>query len=199
MALRLADHLEKENPDLAAVSYTLAIGRRAFSHRRSFVATDIAEAVIKLRESSKSTTAAISSPRVGFLFPGQGSQYINMGRELYETETTFSNAIDECATLLRSSLNHDIRVTLYPSNDQELAAAERDIHLTSLTQPCIFAVEFALAKLWISWGIKPSLLIGHSIGEYVAAVLAKTLTLEHALQTHAVTSTRKHARDTLLS
>ncbi len=182
MASRLADHLEKENSDLAAVSYTLATGRRAFSHRRSIVAADIAEAVSKLRESSNSTTAAASPPQVAFLFPGQGSQYINMGRELYETEATFSNAINECATLLRPSLSHDIRLTLYPSSEQELAAAERDIHLTALTQPCIFAVEFALAKLWVSWGIQPSMLIGHSIGEYVAAVLAETLTLEHALQ-----------------
>jgi len=181
MAARLADHLEKEQPDLADVSFTLATGRRHFAHRRSIVAADHAEAITKLREPAKSTAAPANAPRTAFLFPGQGSQYTDMGREIYDSEPAFRDAVDECAMLLRPLISHDIRSTIYPS-DAEREAAESDINRTALTQPCIFVVEYALAKLWISWGIQPSLLIGHSIGEYVAAVLAGTFKLENALQ-----------------
>ncbi|MES2660595.1 MAG: amino acid adenylation domain-containing protein [Verrucomicrobiota bacterium] len=180
MARRLADHLEHENPDLADASHTLATGRRAFPHRTSIVAADIAEAVAKLREPMKLATAPATAPRVAFIFPGQGAQYVNMGREIYDSEPVFHAAVDECATLLRPLLHHDIRSTLYPSDDQR-DEAERDISRTIFTQPCIFTIEYALAKLWMSWGIQPSLLIGHSIGEYVAAVIAGTFKLENAL------------------
>ena len=185
MSRRLADHLEAEPVNLADVSNTLAKGRRAFAHRRAIVAADAADAIAKLRETVKDTVAPAKAPRVAFVFPGQGSQYVNMGRELHESETVFRNAVDECADLLRPLLGRDIRETLYPDASQ-LEAAEKDIHLTSLTQPCIFVVEYALAKLWISWGITPGLLIGHSIGEYVAAVLAGTFTLSEAIGLLAV-------------
>ncbi len=181
MSRRLADHLESETPHLADVAYTLATGRRAFTHRRAVIATDGTGAITKLREEAREITAPANAPKVAFLFPGQGSQYPGMTREIYDTETDFRDALDECARLLRPLIHHDIRATLYPS-DHEQEAAARDIHRTALTQPCIFAVEYALAKLWMSWGIMPSLLIGHSIGEYVAAVLAGSFTLEHALQ-----------------
>ncbi len=181
MALRLADHLESEITDLADVSHTLATGRRAFPHRRTVVAADLAEAIVKLRETGKNSTAPATAPRVAFLFPGQGSQYVEMGREIYDSEPAFRTAVDECATLLVPLIRHDVRSTLYPSEHEREAAAQ-DIHRTAITQPCIFVVEYALAKLWMSWGIQPSLLIGHSIGEYVAAVLAGTFKLENALQ-----------------
>jgi amino acid adenylation domain-containing protein len=181
MSRRLADHLENENPPLADVANTLATGRRAFTHRRSIVASDINEAIRKLREEARETIAPATAPKVAFLFPGQGSQYTGMTRGIYDSEPAFRTTLDECATLLLPLIHHDIRSTLYPS-DQEQQDAERDIHRTALTQPCIFAVEYSLAKLWISRGVTPSLLIGHSIGEYVAAVLAGSLTLEHALQ-----------------
>jgi amino acid adenylation domain-containing protein len=180
MSQRLADHLQKEQPTLADVSHTLATGRRAFPHRRAIVAADTAEAIAKLGDSSKSITAPTHSPKVAFLFPGQGSQYVEMGREIYDSEPTFRSAVDECAALLVPLLRHDIRSTLYPS-EHERESASHEINRTALTQPCIFVIEYALAKLWISWGIQPSLLIGHSIGEYVAAVLAGTFKLENAL------------------
>lgn len=180
MTARLADFLEAENPDLADVSFTLATGRRAFAHRTSIVATDVNEAVARLRETAKPSTAQASAPRVAFIFPGQGGQYMDMGHEIYDAEPVFRHAVDECATLLRPLLHHDIRSTLYPNVEQR-KSAERDIHLTAFTQPCIFTIEYALAKLWISWGIQPSLLIGHSIGEYVAAVIAGSFKLENAL------------------
>ncbi len=180
-ARRLADFLEQKEEPLADVSYTLATCRRAFAHRMAVVAEDRDEAIAKLRGGSKPVEAAHQPPKVAFLFPGQGSQYVGMTRSLYETEDVFRLAMDECAELLRPLIQHDIRATLYPS-EAARETAESEIHRTSLTQPCIFAVEYSLAKLWISRGIEPSLMIGHSIGEYVAAVLAGTFKLAHALQ-----------------
>lgn len=179
-ATRLADHLDAHSPDPADVAYTLAAGRRAFSHRAALVASTIEEAKTRLRGDLRVTKAASTPPAVAFLFPGQGSQYVEMGRPLYDSEPSFREAIDECAALLLPLIRHDIRKTLYPAT-HERDAAETDIHRTALTQPCIFAVEYALAKLWISRGVKPKLLIGHSIGEYVAAVIAGSLKLEYAL------------------
>jgi acyl transferase domain-containing protein len=176
MASNLADALG--GSDLADVSYTLAKGRRAFPFRRHVVAADAAEAVAKLRETARSSAAA-KAAKVAFLFPGQGSQYPGMGRELL-AEPAFREAVDECAVILQRHLDLDVRDTLFPA-DFEREEAELRIHQTWLTQPCIFIVEYALAKLWMSWGIQPSLLIGHSIGEYVAAVLAGTFSLGDAL------------------
>lgn len=179
MASRLADHLADK--DLANVAFTLATGRKAFPFRRAIVAADPAEAVAKLREPAKAA-ASNKSARVAFLFPGQGSQYPGMGRELYDSEPAYRAAVDECAALLQPHLQLDLRDTLFSLDP----AAETRIHQTWLTQPCIFVTEYALAKLWISWGVQPALLIGHSIGEYVAAVLAGTFTLPAALGLLAV-------------
>ena len=184
MAANLATHLEDGKSNLADISFTLATGRKAFPFRRHVVAADAAEAVTKLREPAKSS-ASNKAARVAFLFPGQGSQYPDMGREFYDAEPAFRDAVDECATLLYSHLGLDIRATLYPA-ETDRAEAEKRIHQTWLTQPCIFVTEYALAKLWMSWGIQPGLLIGHSIGEYVAAVLAGSFTLPEALGLLAV-------------
>jgi amino acid adenylation domain-containing protein len=184
MAANLAGHLEADGTSLADTAFTLALGRKAFPFRRHVVAADAAEAIGKLREPAKSS-ASNKSPRVAFLFPGQGSQYVDMGRDLHASEPAFRAAVDECAALLQAHLGVDVRATLYPA-DADRAEAEKRIHQTWLTQPCIFVVEYALAKLWMSWGIRPALLIGHSIGEYVAAVLAGTFTLAEALALLAV-------------
>lgn len=178
-AARLADHLESEQPSLPDVAFTLAKGRRVFPVRTTIVAKDANDAVAKLKAEIKAADAPKSQRGVCFLFPGQGSQSVGMTRGLYEAEPVFRDAVDECAVWFRPLLQHDIRATLYPSADS-VEAAERDIHLTNFTQPCIFTVEYALAKFWISLGVKPALLIGHSIGEYVAAVIAGTFSLEHA-------------------
>lgn len=183
MGENLAIRLQSD-ANLPDVAYTLATGRKAFPFRRHVVAETAVAAIAKLREPAKSA-AANKSTRIAFLFPGQGSQYPDMGRELYDSEPAFRAAVDECAALLLAHLGVDVRATLYPS-DTDRAEAEKRIHQTWLTQPCIFVVEYALAKLWMSWGVQPSLLIGHSIGEYVAAVLAGTFTLSEALGLLAV-------------
>ena len=179
---RLAHHL-REHPelDLADVAYTLHIGRKAFAHRRMLVCRDTAEA-IELLESRNpqrvvTSVAGHKSPSVAFLFAGQGAQYPGMGRELYETEPAFRRLIDECSELLLPHLGIDLRDALH-ANDME--AAER-LQQTALAQPALFVTEYALARLFMEWGLAPEAMIGHSIGEYVAACLAGVFSLEDAL------------------
>ena len=185
MSERLAAHLDA-NPSvpLADVAFTLQQGRRAFPFRRSIVASNHQEAAARLRQpdskSDHQAKALTAQPGLVFLFPGQGAQYVEMGRELYEGESVFRAAVDRCAGLLQTRLGLDIRRVLYPSADQR-GTAETEINQTWVTQPSIFVVDYALAQLWLSWGIKPRVLLGHSIGDYVAAVLAETFTLEAAL------------------
>ncbi len=114
------------------------------------------------------------------MFPGQGSQYVNMARSLYETQATFQEHIAQCCTLLKSDLGFDLRDLLYP-NQEQIETATQKLKKTAITQPALFIIEYALAQLWISWGIKPVGMIGHSIGEYVAATLAGVFSLEDAL------------------
>jgi amino acid adenylation domain-containing protein len=119
-------------------------------------------------------------PLVAFMFPGQGAQQANMGRELYEGEPVFRNEVDTCAEILRPHLGLDLRTVLYPEPDK-VQAAQQQLTQTFITQPAMFVIEYALAKLWMAWGIRPGALIGHSIGEYVAACLADVFSLEDAL------------------
>jgi acyl transferase domain-containing protein/alpha-ketoglutarate-dependent taurine dioxygenase len=183
----LASHL-RQNPetDLADVAYTLQVGRTAHNMRRTLVCRDAAEAASALEDASSSVSGVFTSTGesqerpVIFMFPGQGTQYANMGRELYRDEQTFRAEIDRCAELLRPHLGLDLREALYPS-DRDREAATQRLRQTSLTQPALFAVEYALAKLWMEWGVKPAMMIGHSVGEYVAACLAGVLSLEDAL------------------
>jgi len=182
----LADHL-LQNPDanLADVAYTLQVGRRGFSYRRALVARDAQEAVTLLGdpEAQRGATAHQEHEQrpVVFMFTGQGAQYPDMGRELYETEPIFREQVDLCCDLLESHLGLDLRDLLYPPADQiEEAAAQ--LQQTALTQPALFTVEYALAQLWMAWGVLPAAMIGHSIGEYVAACLAGVFTLEDALE-----------------
>jgi amino acid adenylation domain-containing protein len=181
----LASHLER-HPELtlADVAFTLQKGRRAFGHRRALVCRDATEATALLRSMEARRVFNRHHderrPAVAFLFPGQGAQSVDMGRELYETEAVFRAEIDRCAIILQRHLGLDIRRVLYP-DASERVEAEKKINETWITQPAIFVTEFALAKLWLAWGVKPAVLIGHSIGEYVCAVLAETFTLEDAL------------------
>ena len=182
----LARHL-RENPDLhlADVAFTSQVGRKAFSHRRIMVAASTRDAANALTTSDAgrifSGAAEPAAPSVAFMFSGQGSQYVNMGREMYATEPIFRAHIDSCADRLSSHLALDLRKLLYPP-EQEAAAATEQLNRTCITQPALFSLEYSLAQWWIAHGIRPQAMVGHSIGEYVAACLAGVMSLEDALE-----------------
>lgn len=177
----LEHHSELNREDVA---YTLALGRKAFNHRRIAVIAnteDIADIFVAQAGQRTLTNKGEIKPRsVVFMFSGQGSQYVNMAQELYKTEASFREQVDRCCELLKPILGLDLRNILYPTLDQTEIATEK-LKQTSITQPALFVIEYALAQLWMSWGIRPSALIGHSVGEYVAATLAGVFDLEDAL------------------
>jgi acyl transferase domain-containing protein/thioesterase domain-containing protein len=170
--------------DLADVAFTCQLGRTAFAHRRAFVVEDSHEAIdaiaINKPQFFTSGTAAKTAPQVAFMFSGQGSQYVNMGRQLYENEAVFRDSLDLCAQHLREPLGIDLRQALYPAEQEKDAAAER-LNQTWLTQPALFSIEYSMARWWMSLGVEPAAMVGHSIGEYVAACLADVLSLDDAL------------------
>ena len=171
--------------NLPDVAYTLAVGRTRFSHRRVILCRDTAEARAALAgQATERMSSAIEEAGerpVAFMFPGQGGQYVDMGRELYETEPVFRAELDRCAELLKPHLGLDLRTVLYPAEEQRAAAAQR-LEQTVLTQPAVFVMEYALARLWLSWGIRPAALAGHSLGEYAAACVAGVFSLTDALE-----------------
>jgi len=171
-AARLGDHLAAHaDANLADVGWTLATGRKAFAQRTHVVAATVEEAIAKLRNSGAAKAVMNSVPGIVFLFPGQGSQYAGMGRELHATEPAFRSALDACARVLREELGFDLRERLFADDAEALRATE-------LTQPAIFAIEYALARLWMSHGVQPVAMIGHSVGEFAAAVIAGVMSLE---------------------
>jgi acyl transferase domain-containing protein/acyl carrier protein len=183
LARHLRSHAEL---NLSDVGYTLATGRRTFAHRRVVVlpSADTFGAAAALDGNDRQrllTRVSESKDRpVLFMFSGQGSQYVDMGRDLYGVEPAFRAAMDACCDALRGSIGFDLRDVLYPRSDQRDQAAQR-LQRTAITQPALFAVEYALAKLWMECGIEPKAMIGHSIGEYVAACLAGVFSLDDAL------------------
>ena len=188
-ALSLVSQLEG-NPDLnlADVAYVLQVGRTAFNTRRFFLASSIEEATVALNAALREEDAAASvgeTPPVIFTFSGQGSQHVQMARTTYEREPVFRQWMDTCSDVLGKHLKQDLRRLLYPSSREEEAAA-RELQQTALAQPALFAVEYSLARTWMHWGINPVAMIGHSLGEYVAACLAGVFELEEALALVAV-------------
>jgi phthiocerol/phenolphthiocerol synthesis type-I polyketide synthase E len=185
----MANHVRR-HPDicLADAAYTLAIGRAAFKHRRLILCRDnIAEAIQEIASSltlpQEPGLEDELERSVVFMFPGQGAQYVSMGKELYEHEPVFRQRLMHCADILRGELGGlDLLKVLYPADNDDKKAAEHGLNQTWLTQCALFAVEYALAELWQSWGIRPQAMIGHSLGEYVAACLAGVLSLEEALK-----------------
>ena len=180
----LAAHLG-EHPDLALgdVAFTLRAGRRPFGHRRAVVGRDLAEAAQALagRDPRRVWSAVADEGRpVAFLFSGQGAQHVNMAGGLYEAEPEFRAEVDACSELLRPLLGLDLRQVVFPSAEEGAAASER-LNETRITQPALFTIEYALARLWMSWGVAPEAMIGHSVGEYVAACLAGVLSRDEAL------------------
>ncbi|WP_375452849.1 beta-ketoacyl synthase N-terminal-like domain-containing protein [uncultured Nostoc sp.] len=170
--------------NLADVAHTLQVGRKAFNYRRMLVCRDIMDAVTTLEIQDQKRVFTVHQEYreqpVIFMFSGQGAQYVDMGRELYEVEPTFRKYVDICAEILQPLLNLDIRQILFPKA-QEIEVATQQLQQTAITQPALFVIEYALAQLWMSWGVQPMAMIGHSIGEYVAATIAGVFSLEDAL------------------
>jgi amino acid adenylation domain-containing protein len=181
----LASQLEMNTGlNLADAAFTLQTGRVAMNHRRMVVCKDRVDAAAALKSMDAKRVftrhCEVTDAPVVFMFPGQGAQYVNMGAELYRTEPTFKEEIDACIKVLQPQLGIDLRQVLFPQPEQ-LKAAEEQLVQTRITQPALFVIEYALAKLWMSWGINPRAMIGHSVGEYVAGCLSGVFTLQEAL------------------
>lgn len=202
----LVNHLQ-QHPELnlADVAYTLQVGRHALSHRRTVVCQDTQDAIAAFLNPKRVLTSTEETKErpVAFMFTGLGTQYINMAGELYQVEPTFREHIDRCCSLFQLLLGLNLKEVIYPTchstteatkeklgidlrqmlgrDTQPADPATQKLNQTHFTQPAIFVIEYAVAQLWISWGIRPVAMIGYSIGEYVAATLAGVLSLEDAI------------------
>jgi len=214
LARRYEQHIAAHADDvLAEVCYSANTGRAQLSHRLAIAANTREEMRERLGAFAngqilphvqRGFVTNEDQPKIAFLFTGQGAQYLDMGRKLYETQPTFRAILDRCDGLLRPHLEQPLLSVLYPaassaqdSSPLESGIATRNerlttsnqqratnnlLELTAYTQPALFALEYALAQLWQSWGITPSIVMGHSVGEYVAACVAGVFSLEDGLK-----------------
>ena len=193
LAVKVVDLLTNAIHQLPDVAYTLQTGRRRFAYRRMFLLPN--EGAITAGDLSQgigiSNNGNEDRKSVVFIFPGEGSQYVNMGIALYRKEPLFMELVDYCCEQLNNSIALDLREVLY-REDENPSAGERLKDL-SLALPALFVTEYALARLWISWGIKPEAVIGHGIGELVAACIAGVFSLKDGLQLVAGRSRRKRS------
>ena len=189
------EYLESQpQVSLADICFTANTGRVHFHHRLAVVATDTSQAREKLTAFRAGKPAkGLASGRmqrskrlqIAFLFTGQGSQYVNMGRQLYETEAIFRQVLDQCNEIWQnqSLLPIPLLEVLYPASTDNINASLID--QTAYTQTALFAIEYALAELWKSWGVEPDFVMGHSAGEYAAACFAGIMSLEDGLKLSA--------------
>ena len=185
-ARRYAAHLA-EHPDVPIedVCFTANTGRAHFALRLAVKANTASELKKHLEavgagEEAASVIQGIASsdhPRVAFLFTGQGSQYVGMGRQLYDTQPTFRRTLDHCAELLGPHMDRPLLEVMFAAD-----TVGSGLQQTVYTQPALFSLEYALYQLWKSWGLEPSAVLGHSVGEYVAACVAEVFSLEDALK-----------------
>lgn len=207
----LAQHLDRNaDSNLADIAYTLKTGRRSLGFRSILVCQDVEDARTALVEKDprRLLTAYQEEGERGaiFMFPGLGGQYLNMARGLYESEPVFRKEVDRCSEALIPYLGLDLRKEVYPQASGKESKEEKPscsaapldlrkmlgrgspseddsaIHRTSISQPLLFVIEYALARLWIQWGIRPQAMVGYSLGEYVAACLAGVFSLDDALK-----------------
>ncbi len=186
---RYRNHLENNAElELADICYTANTGRAHFNHRLAAIATNQQELAEKLHHLQTEEVTGLfsgqlpssgSSPKLAFLFTDQGSQYVQMGKILYQRTLVFRQAIDQCDKILRGELEHPLLSVLYPeTTDKQTSLLDQPAY----SQPALFAIEYGLAQLWQSWGIKPDVLMGNSVGEYVAGCVAKVFSLEDGLK-----------------
>lgn len=183
-AQQLRDHLRSAPaPRLRDLCTTLALGRSHFPQRLALVADSTAELSTQLTDALADSPRARSHgapPKSAWLFSGQGSQYVGMGRSLYAHAPGFRAELDRCDALLREYLPQSLKTFLLQEDEQCEAAAL--IHRTDYTQPALFALEYALGRQWLSWGLRPDVVMGHSVGEYAAACLAEVFSVEDGLR-----------------
>ncbi len=182
---QLASHLEAHpHQSLEDVAFTLQKGRRLIPHRYFATAADRDGLVRELRQPEKlkvqSHVTSTKDPDVFFLFPGQGAQYVNMGRGLYDTDAVFRGTIDRCCAILEPILKFDLRTLLFPDIGQEEEATAR-LRQAAVTPPALVVLEYALAQRLIATGVKPAAMLGHSLGQYLAATIAGVFKLEDVL------------------
>ncbi len=180
LAAYLRGHLELPLPDVA---FSLQTGRQELAHRTFVVCCDHTQAAEGLEVTDRSSTLQVSeaNPSVVFMFPGQGAQHVNMGHQLYQEEPTFAKHVDLLAEEAEPVLGKDLRTVVHPG-DGVTDSAARQLEDTVMAQPALFMIQYALAMTWMDWGIYPAAMIGHSIGEYVAACLAGVLTPREAIK-----------------
>ncbi|MGF1481922.1 MAG: aminotransferase class I/II-fold pyridoxal phosphate-dependent enzyme [Cyanophyceae cyanobacterium] len=179
LAQRYCQFLEDyPDVDIADVCFSANTRRSHFHHRLAVVAQSTEQLREQLRQAGQHKFQPSTSPSpIAFLFTGQGSQYPHMGHQLYQTSPLFRTTLNRCAAILEPELDRSLIDILYP----QLGEA-RLLNQTVYTQPALFAIEYALAQLWISWGVVPTAVLGHSVGEYVAACIAGVFSLEAALR-----------------
>jgi len=192
LVARYYNHLETHQQEaLGDICYTANTGRSYFNHRLAIVASnqqELAEKLLGYKTGSEVSglfsgllPSTTTSAKVAFLFTGQGSQYIQMGLKLYNSSPVFRQALDQCDEILRSELEYPLLSVLYPETKTDEVHSSL-LDQTAYTQTALFAIEYALAKLWESWGIKPDVVMGHSVGEYVAATVAGVFSVEDGLK-----------------
>lgn len=181
---KLSDYLNNSDYPLADVAYTLHTSRDDFNYRRFIIAENTTEFLEKSENPSQNTLSTKNLKEkfqeIVFMFPGQGAQFLNMGKDLYDSELVFRQSMDECAVILQDELSENILSIIYPELENE--AAKEKLNNTRYSQPALFIIGYSLGKLWMSWDIFPSAFIGHSIGEFVAAYFSGVLTLKDALK-----------------
>lgn len=211
MAKQYVEHLAEivgqaaaSQPTLNAIAYTTQAGRSHFEHRLSVVASSLSQAQQTLAAFDRGQalggvcqgTLLLDPPKVAFLFPGQGAQYVNMGRQLYNTEPIFRQAVDTCDQILQGYLGQSLLPLLYPGLAAPINSAQEPtatLYATKYAQPALFTICYALTQLWAAWGIEPDLVIGHSTGEYIAACIAGVFSLEDSLKLVVERSRLMHA------